>query len=94
MGELLARWPTTFILALGSIIVALLIGIPLGVVSAVKQYSWMDNSAMVIALAAVSMPQFWLGLMLICFVLPAVLSLFFCRIFRRTGWIKDGDMKL
>lgn len=64
MGELLARWPTTFILALGSIIVALLIGIPLGVVSAVKQYSWMDNSAMVIALAAVSMPQFWLGLML------------------------------
>ena len=36
----------------------------------------------------------WLGLMLICFVLPAVLSLLFCRIFRRTGWIKDGDMKL
>ena len=36
----------------------------------------------------------WLGLLLICFVLPAVLSLLFCRIFRRTGWIKDGDMKL
>ena len=36
----------------------------------------------------------WLGLLLICLVLPAVLSLLFCRIFRRTGWIKDGDMKL
>lgn len=64
MGELLSRWPTTFFLAIGSIIVALLIGIPLGVLSAVKQYSWIDNTAMVIALAAVSMPQFWLGLML------------------------------
>ena len=36
----------------------------------------------------------WLGLLLICLVLPAVLSLLFCRIFRRIRWIKDGDMKL
>lgn len=36
----------------------------------------------------------WLGLALVCFVLPAVLSVAFCQLFRRLGWIKDGDMKL
>ena len=36
----------------------------------------------------------WLGLLLVCFVLPAVLSVLFCQLFRRMGWIKDGDMKL
>jgi len=36
----------------------------------------------------------WLGLLLICFVLPAVLSMVFCQLFRRMGWIRDGDMKL
>ena len=36
----------------------------------------------------------WLGLILICFILPAVLSVLFCQILRRIGWIKDGDMKL
>ena len=36
----------------------------------------------------------WLGMVLICFVLPAVLSLVFNSILRRMGWVKDGDMKL
>ena len=36
----------------------------------------------------------WVGLVLICFVLPAVLSLVFCEILRRIGWIKNGDLKL
>ena len=36
----------------------------------------------------------WIGLVLVCFVLPAVLSVLFCQLFRRIGWIKDGDMKL
>ena len=36
----------------------------------------------------------WIGLILICFILPAVLSCFFCMIERRLGWIKDGDMTL
>ncbi len=36
----------------------------------------------------------WIGLVLVCFVLPAVLSTIFCQIFRKMGWIKDGDMKL
>lgn len=36
----------------------------------------------------------WLGMVLICFVLPAVLSVLFCRMEKKLGWIKDGDMKL
>ena len=36
----------------------------------------------------------WLGLALICFVLPAVLSLIFCEILRKIGWIKENDLKL
>lgn len=36
----------------------------------------------------------WVGLVLICFVLPAVLSTAFCLLLRRVGWIREGDMKL
>ena len=36
----------------------------------------------------------WLGMALICFVLPAVLTPLFCQILRKIGWIKDGDLKL
>ena len=36
----------------------------------------------------------WIGLILICLVLPAVLSTVFCQLFRRIGWIREGDMKL
>jgi len=36
----------------------------------------------------------WLGLILICFVLPAVLSWVFCEILRKIGWIKEGDLTL
>jgi len=36
----------------------------------------------------------WAGLVLICFVLPALLSVLFCELLRKQGWIKDGDLKL
>ena len=36
----------------------------------------------------------WVGLILICFVLPALLSVLFCRILKKTGWIKENDLKL
>lgn len=36
----------------------------------------------------------WLGLVLICFVLPAVLSVLFCEILRKIGWIREGDLTL
>ena len=39
-------------------------------------------------------PMDWIGLVLICFVLPAVLSTVFCQILRKIGWIREGDLKL
>lgn len=36
----------------------------------------------------------WIAMILICFVLPAVLSWFFCEVLRKIGWIKDGDLTL
>ena len=39
-------------------------------------------------------PMDWAALVLICFVLPAVLSVLVCEIERKLGWIKDGDLKL
>jgi len=36
----------------------------------------------------------WIGLVLICFVLPAILSWIFCEILRKAGWIKENDLKL
>lgn len=65
LAEYFSRFPATFKLTLFSMIVALLISIPIGVISAVKQYSLIDNVGMVAALAGLSIPNFWLGLMLI-----------------------------
>ena len=36
----------------------------------------------------------WIGMILICFILPAMLSLFFCNLLRKIGWIKENDLKL
>jgi peptide/nickel transport system permease protein len=63
--EIFARFPTTLKIAIGSIILAVLIGIPIGIVSAVKQYSWFDISGTVLAMFMGSVPQFWLALMAI-----------------------------
>lgn len=63
--EIEARLPNTVILAAFSMLFAIVIGIPLGVISATHQYSFLDTGAMFFALLGVSMPNFWLGLMLI-----------------------------
>jgi ABC-type dipeptide/oligopeptide/nickel transport system permease component len=65
LTEIQQRMPRTLELAVLAIVIAILIGIPAGVLSAVKQYSWLDNVAMFSALVGVSMPGFWLGLLLI-----------------------------
>lgn len=62
---LLDKLPNTLILALSSLFIALVIGIPVGILSAIKQYSIFDYVAMFLALVGVSMPAFWLGLMLV-----------------------------
>lgn len=59
------RLPNTLALALASIFVSVVISIPLGIISAVKHGTWKDNATMVVALLGLSMPNFWLGLLLI-----------------------------
>lgn len=63
--EIVSRMPTTFILAFSGVLIAVVIGIPLGIISATKQYSFLDNLSTLLALTGVAMPNFWLGLMLI-----------------------------
>lgn len=60
----LERFPATIELALASMLFALVVAIPLGVISAIKQYSAVDNASMFVALLGISMPNFWLGLLL------------------------------
>lgn len=61
---LIERLPTTFELSLAALIVSIVFGIPLGIISAVRHNSWLDVTTMVWANIGVSMPVFWLGLML------------------------------
>lgn len=64
-NEIAARFPNTLRLASLGVMVAVMIGVPVGIISATKQYSIFDNVAMVLALVGVSMPNFWQGLLLI-----------------------------
>lgn len=65
MEQVLERFPNTLLIAAGAILLALVLGIPIGILSAKKQYSFLDNASMVGALIGVSMPAFWLGLLLV-----------------------------
>lgn len=62
--ELAQRFPATVELTLGAMLVACLVGIPAGIVAAYRHNSFFDLSTMVGALIGVSMPVFWLGLIL------------------------------
>jgi peptide/nickel transport system permease protein len=72
------RLPNTLQLAGASVLIATLIAIPLGIYTAIHQNTWKDTAGMVFALFGVSMPNFWLGLMLII-----LFSL-------RLGWLPSG----
>ena len=63
--EILQRFPTTCKLAGLSIVIAVIIGVSAGIVSATRQYSMVDNICRIVSMAGVSMPNFWLGMMLI-----------------------------
>lgn len=81
--ELIQRFPITFILAVGAVFVGTLMAVPLGILSAVKQYTWLDSLVLVISMLAVSIPSFWFALM--------CLSLFSVQL----GWlpaIYDGSL--
>lgn len=64
VNELLIRFPKTALLAALSVVLSAIIGIVCGVVAATKQYSIFDNLATAVSLVGVSMPSFWLALML------------------------------
>ncbi|MDY5930578.1 MAG: ABC transporter permease [Candidatus Ornithospirochaeta sp.] len=78
--QIIDKFPNTVILAIAGIIVALIIGIPVGIISAKKQYSKIDSVSMVLSLIGVSMPNFWLGLLL---------SLLFAL---KLGWLPSQGM--
>ena len=63
-GEIMQRFPTTLLLTIFPILVMIVIGIPTGIVSAIKQYSWMDRICMAFALTGISMPTFCTGMLL------------------------------
>ena len=74
-------FPNTAKLAFWSILVAVGIALPIGIISATKQYSMFDNVGMVVALIGVATPNFWLGLMMII-----LFSL-------NLGWLPSGGNK-
>lgn len=72
------RFPDTLKLAVLSVIIALAISIPLGIAAATHHRTWLDGLSMVVSMLGVSMPAFWLGLLLII-----VFSL-------NLGWLPSG----
>ena len=75
LPDILRRFPATVELATSAIVLALLGGIPIGIISAVWRRSFVDTLARVWALVGVSMPIFWLGLV--------ALVIFYARL----GWV-------
>jgi peptide/nickel transport system permease protein len=72
MQALAVRMPVTFKLAFFAMMVAVFVGVPLGIISAVKQYSWFDYGAMFFAILGISAPVFWVALLsvvLFCVIL-------------------------
>ena len=66
VGDLVAaKLPVTMQLASMAILIATCIGIPMGILSAVKKETWLDYGANVVALSGISIPSFWLGIMMI-----------------------------
>jgi len=63
--ELMVRLPATFELVAFAMLIAVLVGVPVGVISAVKQYSLLDKTTSVLALTGISMPIFWLAMILV-----------------------------
>jgi len=72
MPIILATLPLTLQIALIATFISLIIGIPVGIISAVKRYSIFDNTGMVFAIVGVSMPTFWQALLLHMFILHLI----------------------
>jgi ABC-type dipeptide/oligopeptide/nickel transport system permease component len=75
MERVVEVFPYTIELALGGMLVALVLALPLGIVAAVRRGSWVDAAAAVVSLLGVSVPIMWMG--------PLLVSLFFIEL----GWL-------
>ena len=67
LSQIMQRFPNTLLLTFSSMLVALIIAIPLGILAAAKQSKPADYGAMFFSMLGVAMPNFWLGLLLILF---------------------------
>src|SRR5207249_4425722 len=61
LPEVLLRFKATLVLTAGALLIAILLGLSAGIVSAVKQYTWLDRISMGVAVTGVSLPVFWTG---------------------------------
>lgn len=80
LTEIMVRLPYTLNLACASMLVAMLLGIPAGIIAALKKDTWIDNLLTTVSLAGISIPNFWLGSMLILFFSVML------------GWLPTGGM--
>jgi len=80
LDEILTRFPNTIILAAASIVLAIALGMPLGIIAAVRHGTSVDSGSMLLSVIGWSMPNFWLGLILI-----VVFSVWL-------GWLPTGGM--
>lgn len=62
------RLPTTLQLGVMALVVSVLLGVPLGLLSAVRQNSWLDQGLRAVSVAGLSIPNFWLGLLLVTYL--------------------------
>ncbi len=70
--EILQRLPTTFIICFGAVFLGVLLGVPMGVISAQKQYTWVDSTFLVLSMFFRSVPGFCLAL---CFIIVFAVNL-------------------
>ena len=64
-NDIMVRFPYTLLVVTISMLLAIVTGIPIGVYAATHQYSWKDNTSIVLSLFCVSMPNFWFALILV-----------------------------
>jgi peptide/nickel transport system permease protein len=83
MELILAGFSQTLMLAVAAILVAFLISVPLGILAGIKQGTWIDSAGVTIAALGISMPNYWLGLLLII-IFSVKLQWLPC--FGRGGW--------
>ncbi|MCY0898854.1 MAG: ABC transporter permease [Firmicutes bacterium] len=65
LGDILAKFPATAILAVTGVFWELVLGLPLGIGAALRRGGWLDRLSSALSMAAIAMPQFWVGIILL-----------------------------